>query len=145
MHTYFPFTPYHCGEIIPVAWNSFHSDHFVQPHKEIFPSKTGNLFQCPISILVSPIQPYIFTTENNSDGSYNFDGIEYHLLLELSKQINFKLNISIYWEQFLGELYEFNGSAGGAFGMVRVFFYFSNYKLFIVITRCDGIKQDEKN
>lgn len=116
LYTYFPFASSHCGEIVPVIWNSFEIGHTVrnEPH---FPPKTRNLFQCPIPILVAPLRPYIFVTGSDSDATYHFEGIEYNLLVELSKRMNFKLNLTVYWDQDLGALYE-NGSAGGSFGMV---------------------------
>lgn len=87
LYTYFPFTPSHyCGEFVPVVWNSFESGHFVQTNKQFFPLKTKNLFRCSISILVAPIRPYIFETQNYSGSTYDFEGIEYNLLHELSKK-----------------------------------------------------------
>lgn len=120
LHTYFPFAPSQCGTILPVVWNTFEMGHFVEKNP-LFPLKTKNLFQCPISILVSQFRPYVFVTRNNADATYDFAGIEYNLLLELAKRINFKLNFTVYWNPNLGALYD-NGSASGAFGMVSSIF-----------------------
>lgn len=128
MHTYFPFGSHYCGKIVPLVWNFFDNDHLVQSNKLIFPLKTENLFQCPISVLVAPLRPYIFITGNNSDGSPILEGIEYNLIQELSQRLNFTLNISIYWDQNLGAVYGGNGSAIGAFGMVGLSHFLCEFK-----------------
>ncbi|KAG4074954.1 hypothetical protein HA402_014533 [Bradysia odoriphaga] len=99
VHTYFPFAPTHCNKIVPVIWNAFKNGNFVETDQQFFPLKTGNLFQCPIPILVTPIRPYIYITRNNSDGSHDFDGFEYNLLCELAKKLNFQLNLSVFWDE----------------------------------------------
>ena len=106
MHTYFPFAPTHCTEIVPVTLNAFTNGHFIETGQQLFPTKTRNLYQCPIPIMVAVIRPYIYVTKNYSDGSYDFDGFEYNVLCELAKQLNFQLNITVYWDEDISEVWQ---------------------------------------
>ncbi|KAG4074997.1 hypothetical protein HA402_014576 [Bradysia odoriphaga] len=109
VHTYFPFAPTHCNKIVPVIWNAFKNGHFVET--ELFPSKTKNLFQCPIPILVAQFRPYIYITRNHSDGSHDFDGFEYNLLYVLAKELNFRLNMTVFWDEDTTDVWDMIGDA----------------------------------
>lgn len=118
LYTYFPFASTHCHKIVPVIWNSFESDQFVQINKPLFALKTANFFQCSISILAAPFPPYMFVTKNDSNESqYTFSGMEYEMLHQLSIKMNFYINFSIFWSPAIGKVYE-NGSADGMYELV---------------------------
>lgn len=106
LYTYFPFTPSHCGKVVPVIWNRFRKGRFVDSNHRLFPVKTQNFHQCPITVLVCPLKPYIFVKTTHSNDSYDFEGTEYNLLQTLSERINFQPVFSIHWDENLGLLYE---------------------------------------
>lgn len=124
LYTYFPFTPSSCGEIKPMIWNHFRKDRFVNANREMFPLKMKNFHQCPISILVCPLQPYIFVTKIYSNDTYEFEGNEYNLLHTLSERLNFKPEFSVHWDPNLGNI-DSNGTATLAFGMVCILYKFT--------------------
>ncbi len=119
LYTYFPFTQSHCGIVVPVIWNHFRNGHFVNSNHQLFPIKTENFHRCPISILVCPLQPYIFVTKNYSNGLYEFAGSEYNLLQALSERINFTAKFSIHWDPNVGMVLD-NGTVTEALGMVSI-------------------------
>ncbi|KAG4068684.1 hypothetical protein HA402_002375 [Bradysia odoriphaga] len=115
LHTYFPFAASHCRKIVPIIWDNFKIDHSVQNEKQLFPFKTNDLFQCPLSILVMPYRPYISVTKNGSHGIHVY-GIEYNVLHELSQRMNFQLNFSFYPGP-LGIIHD-NGTSTGLWKLV---------------------------
>lgn len=119
LYTYFPFTPSNCGKVLPMIWNHFRNNRFVNSEHQLFPLKTENFHQCPISILVCPLKPYIYVTKTYSDGTHDFEGVEYTLLQALSKRINFKPVFSIHWDPNIGMVYE-NGTVSQALGQVGI-------------------------
>lgn len=118
-YTYFPFTPSHCGEVVPLVWNHFRNGRFVDSNRQLFPLKTKNFHQCPISILVCPLKPFIFIAKTYSNDSYDFEGTEYNLLQTLAERMNFTTKFSIHWDPNVGMVLD-NGTVTQAFGMVIV-------------------------
>ncbi|KAG4066952.1 hypothetical protein HA402_007700 [Bradysia odoriphaga] len=117
LYTYFPFTPSNCGNVVPVIWNRFQSGRFDDPNNELFPMKTENFHQCPISILVNLIKPLISVKKTYPNDTYDFEGIEYNVLQTLSERINFTPVFSIHWDDNVGMVYE-NGTVSEALGEV---------------------------
>lgn len=91
MVTFFPFTERHCEYVEPVIVNYFNNTGF-KYNLNAFENKIKNLHKCNIHVAVTDYHPYMFVTRT-TDGQYHLDGIEGLLLNELSRQMNFTLNV----------------------------------------------------
>ena len=124
LYTFFTFEKFYCNEIHLVLWKTFKNGKF-QGVKEFYPKKMRNLFNCPVRIGSFNSPPFM-VINTQSDGSFEFDGLDGNLLLMLADQMNFKINLTKLADDSLrwGTVYE-NGSSRGAIKMVSL--YFINY------------------
>lgn len=88
LYTYYPFTEKSCIDQTPTVHNRLVNGSF-EFNKPIFPTKTSNLWQCPLRMIVSEIPPYV--TLNNEQ----FSGLDANIAIDLSKLINFSLEIVV--------------------------------------------------
>lgn len=110
--TYFPFTTFHCGDVVPVVWNHFSENRFVVSDRELFPPKTENFYQCPVSVLAAPMRPFFFMDDKNTVG-----GIESDLIKLLSVRLNFKSSLLVHQHLEIGIIHK-NGTITEALGQV---------------------------
>lgn len=89
LYTYFPFTLGHCESTEPVIYDYFENDQFVY-NAPIFPDKFHNFYACPQKASSYTYAPFVML-KNQSDGSYNVDGIEGITLRVMSQRLNFTL------------------------------------------------------
>ncbi|XP_030379264.1 uncharacterized protein LOC115627662 [Scaptodrosophila lebanonensis] len=88
MHTYFPYTPTHCGHIVAVKINQFMGDAW--QHRDYFPSKLKNFYQCPLPVVVRKMPPFFNVIGLEALGLH---GLEGQLLQELANRLNFTIRL----------------------------------------------------
>lgn len=91
LYSYFPFTDKHCSKVETVLVNEYNGTSLI--YEDIFPKKLKNFFGCPLRAALSHIPPYVHLSKNENNASYVSGGFEGKLLLELSRKLNFSLDV----------------------------------------------------
>lgn len=91
VYTFFPFTKHRCEHVEPVVVNYFNDTGF-KYNFNVFEKKFNNLHSCNIHVGASNYYPYTFVTRTATE-KYSLDGIEGQLLNEISRAMNFTLNV----------------------------------------------------
>lgn len=91
MYTFFPFTKHRCEHVEPVVVNYFNDTGFKR-NFNVFVKKFNNLHNCNIHVGASNYYPYTFVTMRKNE-KHHLGGIEGRLLNELSRVMNFTLNV----------------------------------------------------
>lgn len=112
MSTFMPFAGGKCGQTSPTIINEFDVDTRSWRSREFYPQKFIDLQNCSINVgtVATPSPPAVIVLKK--DGKTILKGFESAILNEVSKKLNFSLNISV--ETELPRLYE-NRSAFGLF------------------------------
>lgn len=127
--TFFPFRGTVCGDTTPVRINRFINGSFTNNLQSLFADKFTNLHNCALKISTFEDHFSIIKTKTAND-SFELSGFDIELLRELSRALNFRLDIKLHDEpEPWGNVFE-NGTVSGALGEV------ANRKAHIVIGRC---------
>lgn len=118
IYTYFPFTPKHCGKVEPVLVNEFNGTSLV--HEDLFPKKLKNLYGCPLRAALWHVPPYVYLSTDSNNVTRVTGGFEGKLLLELSRKLNFSLDIIIPPNDSKRGVVMKNGTLTGALKLVSV-------------------------
>ena len=105
MITFEPFSINKCQNFSPMKINTF--DGKAWKETKIFPNKFKNLYQCPIKLSTFDYPPAIIVDKRLITGH------EIELLEEISKMINFKLEINVLNEPAAWGFLMENGTSGG--------------------------------
>lgn len=123
IYTYYPFSKYFCGKVIPAIINYVENNLFQYNDKELFSEKMENLYGCPVTVATFHTEPHmILSKSSNTERAYDTDGIDGIVLRVLSQIINFKPIIKIPADgKMRGSAYE-NGTKTGSMRMVIYIF-----------------------
>lgn len=116
LYTFFPYTKLHCSKVHSILWKIFSNDQF-EDVRNFYPWKMDKLYNCPIKVVTFDT-PLMIISEN-LEGKHKFSGLDGKLLREISKIMEFEIQLtymplnSSRW----GYLLE-NGTSGGAMKMV---------------------------
>lgn len=121
VHTYFPYTPQHCGQVKPVITGVFKKNSFVR-NITIFPNKVANFHKCNLTIGTLDYEPFIMIT-TLGNGNHYLNGFEGFIARALSKRLNFSIIVKTHQERW--GIVDGKNSTGLS-GMVRS--YLSSFK-----------------
>lgn len=100
--TFFPFRGTVCGDTTPVRINRFINGSFTNNLKSLFADKFTNLHNCALKISTFEDHFSIIKTKTAND-SFELSGFDIELLRELSRALNFRLDIKLHDEPEHGE------------------------------------------
>lgn len=92
MYTYFPYAPLHCEEVVPALINRYFNGTFV--HTVDFANKFKNMHGCRLYFAPLEFMPYVIY-QRYTNGTVSVHGIEYSVLAEIAKRLNFTIEIQI--------------------------------------------------
>uniref|UniRef100_A0A3F2ZEN0 Uncharacterized protein n=1 Tax=Phlebotomus papatasi TaxID=29031 RepID=A0A3F2ZEN0_PHLPP len=98
VHTYFPYTYQHCGQVKPVITGVFKNNSFLR-NITIFPNKVDNFHKCNLTIGTLDYEPFIMIT-TLGDGTHYLNGFEGFIARALSKRLNFSTIIKTHYERW---------------------------------------------
>lgn len=112
LFTFFPFNDQKCSDTEPIVINVFDNNLMKWKNNNFQPSKTKNLYNCPLVIGggVGTSEPNFMATFD-SHGKPTFQGSEHDIFILLSEQLNFNPRFEAHGN-FVGLLYD-NGTATG--------------------------------
>lgn len=93
LYTYYPFTADKCRQIEIVEINAFNGTSLV--HKQLFPKTLRNFHGCPLRVALRHIPPYMMISNDSNGQSQISGGFEGKLLMEISRKLNFSLDIKL--------------------------------------------------
>lgn len=109
--TFFPFTPTSCGEVHPVLLDTYITGYGFLENKSLIPSKTKQMYQCPMKIAAVNFPPFVII-DKNREGSKKFSGIDARVLKTLALVMNFSLDVETFNNTGWGEL-ALDGTSSG--------------------------------
>lgn len=96
IYTFIPFNPHDCAIHKPVLLAKWVSGRITPATKLIQKERVANLNGCTLNATVIGIPPMIlFPNSSSTNGSESVSGIEGFTLMEISKKLNFKLNLAL--------------------------------------------------
>ncbi|XP_014091871.2 uncharacterized protein [Bactrocera oleae] len=93
VYSYFPYTDDFCGGVEPVLISRFNGTHFVNP--TLFPRKLMNFHGCVLRAAIWHIPPFAYLRTDDQGVNHVVGGIEGYLLRELSKILNFTIEVKV--------------------------------------------------
>lgn len=93
IYTYFPFTEKFCGQVETVLVNQYNGTAMIE--EDLFPKKLKNFYGCPLRAALYHVPPYVYLSKDTNNVTYVSGGFEGKLLLELSKKLNFSLDLIV--------------------------------------------------
>lgn len=96
LYTYFPYTDDHCEQVKPILRNYFENNSFFDLRVPPFPDKCGNFHQCPLYVAATNDEPYTFLTGYGTNETPQFSGLDAMVVGEISKRLNFKMEVLPY-------------------------------------------------
>lgn len=93
IYTYFPFKEKQCQQTQPELINKFVDNHFISD--VMFPDKLRNLNKCPLKLTTWHVPPFVINGTDFYNLGRNITGFEIIILLEISREMNFTLDISM--------------------------------------------------
>lgn len=93
VYSYFPYTDDFCGGVEPVLISRFNGTHFVNP--TLFPRKLMNFHGCILRAAIWHIPPFAYLRTDDQGVNHVVGGIEGYLLRELSKILNFTIEVKV--------------------------------------------------
>lgn len=94
--TFSPLSENSCNDLTPIVVNTFSARHQRWSTPFVFPKKFSNFYKCPVKVFCS-----------------NVNGFEFEVFLEVSKELNFVVEVTNQPNANVGLLFE-NGTAFGA-------------------------------
>lgn len=102
VHTFYPYTPRHCEQVIPVIHNQLVNNTFIS-NVTSFPRKFQNFYKCPLSVSTYNLEPFMMLTPLLND-SYHTDGLDGIIFNMLSDRMNFTPIVKLSKRNILKEL-----------------------------------------
>lgn len=93
VYSYFPYTDNFCGSVEPVLINRFNGTDFVK--STLFPPKLKNFHGCVLRVAIWHIPPFVYLRTDDRGVSHVAGGIEGRLLHQLSKRLNFTIEVKV--------------------------------------------------
>lgn len=92
--TLYTFMPYQkdCSNLSDVKIESFtpfnYTENMTVTKDQLFPEKLNDFNQCPLTIAIAYLNPFIIAPEN-ADANHTYDGIEFEIVEQIAKSLNF--------------------------------------------------------
>lgn len=113
MYTYYPYSKFLCGKARPFMVARYGKEKLLF-RPDYFPDKVENLHRCPLRVAIYETPPFMIV--NKGRARISVDGVDALLMKYIAEKMNFRPVYKLSDEQ--GHIFE-NGSATGAFGMVK--------------------------
>lgn len=92
--TFLPFGNEVCGSYLPKVVGNFRNGSF-RSMKAFYPNKFKNLRGCPLKIATFE-EPLAIMKKSYSNGSFSYSGFDLDLVVEISKALNFKIDLKFF-------------------------------------------------
>lgn len=112
--TFFPFSDDHCNNTKTIKIVNEFADGLWKT-KSFFPKKISNFHGCPLRLEFAPTYP-AFMKHDHQNGTVEYSGSDFEIVLELAKRLNFVNKIK--HEGIWGGVFD-NGSTVGLFSRLR--------------------------